>query len=205
MFTVALTGGIGCGKSAVSQIFAELGVPIIDLDVISHQLTATKQPLLSIIATTFGKQLITADGSLDRDALRRMIFSDNDARAQLNAILHPAIYKQAAKELKAQSQAHYAILAIPLLYGNTSYSTLIDRVLVVDCDETIQIARVKERSHLSTQEIKKIIKAQASREERLSIADDVVENNKDVANLHVEIRKLHQKYVNTCIVSKTIS
>ncbi len=209
MFTVALTGGIGCGKSLASDQFAELGVPIIDLDVISHQLTAANQPLLGLIAATFGNELITAEGELDRAAMRQKVFDNDTARVQLNAILHPAIYEKAVIALKTRAlshpETHYAILTIPLLYGNTDYSAMIDRILVVDCDEKIQITRVKKRNHLNEREIMQIINVQASREQRLSIADDVIENNGNVENLNKKITQLHEKYVNTCIVSKLIS
>ena len=205
MLTVALTGGIGCGKSEAAKIFAELGVPIIDLDVISHQLTSANQPLINLIATNFGHKYITPEGSLNRAAMRKLVFNDDAAREKLNAILHPAIYDEAVRQLNSYSQAIYQILAIPLLFESTRYIPHIDQVLVIDCDEKTQIERVKQRSNLSETEIVQIIRAQTSRQDRLSVADDVIENNGSVAKLREKVHLQHQKYINTCVVSKTIS
>lgn len=205
MFVVALTGGIGCGKSEATKIFAEIGVPIVDLDIISHQLTAANQPLNNVIAAQFGHKFITPEGALNRAAMRKLVFSDDTAREKLNAILHPAIYDEAVRQLNGHSQNDYQILAIPLLFENDRYQSHINRVLVIDCDEKTQIERVKKRSNLTEDEIKQIISLQTPREDRLSIADDVIENNRSVAKLREKIQAIHQKYINTCIVSKTIS
>jgi dephospho-CoA kinase len=205
MFVVALTGGIGCGKSEATKIFAEIGVPIVDLDIISHQLTAANQPLNNVIAAQFGHKFITPEGALNRATMRKLVFSDDTAREKLNAILHPAIYDEAVRQLNGHSQNDYQILAIPLLFENDRYQSHIDRVLVIDCDEKTQIERVKKRSNLTEDEIKQIISLQTPREDRLSIADDVIENNRSVAKLREKIQAIHQKYINTCIVSKTIS
>ncbi len=205
MFVVALTGGIGCGKSEATKIFAEIGVPIVDLDVISHQLTAANQPLNNVIAAQFGHEFITPEGALNRAAMRKLVFSDDTAREKLNAILHPAIYDEAVRQVNSHSQTDYQILAIPLLFENDRYQPHIDRVLVIDCDEKTQIERVKKRSNLTEDEIKQIISLQTPRKDRLSIADDVIENNRSVAKLREKIQAIHQKYINTCIVSKTIS
>ena len=206
---VALTGGIGCGKSEAAKIFAELGVPIVDLDMISHQLTAANQPLNDVIASNFGHEFITPEGALNRAAMRKLVFSDDAAREKLNAILHPAIFDEAVSQLNSHSQAThravYQILAIPLLFESARYISHIDQVLVIDCDEETQIERVKQRSNLTEAEILQIIRSQTSREERLSVADDVIENNGSVAKLREKIQRQHQKYINTCIVSKTIS
>ena len=205
MFVVALTGGIGCGKSEAAKIFAELGVPVVDLDVISHQLTAANQALIEVIAAQFGHEYITPEGALNRAAMRKLVFNDATAREKLNAILHPAIHDEAVKQLNSNAHASYQILAIPLLFETIRYTAHIHHILVIDCDEKTQIARVKQRSHLSETEIIQIINAQSSREERLSVADDVIENNESVAKLREKILLQHQKYINTCIVSKTIS
>ena len=205
MFIVALTGGIGCGKSEATKIFAALGVPIVDLDVISHQLTAANQPLVEVIAAQFSHEYITPEGALNRAAMRKFVFNDVAAREKLNAILHPAIYDEAVRQLNSHSHASYQILAIPLLFENIRYTSHINQILVIDCDEKTQIERVKQRSLLSESEIIQIIKAQSRREERLSVADVVIENNGSVAELREKILIQHQKYINTCIVSKTIS
>jgi len=205
MFTIALTGGIGSGKSEATKIFSSLGVPIVDLDIISHQLTAEKQPLVSEIAAAFGQEYISASGALDRAKMRQLVFSNDQARKQLNEILHPAIYKEAINQLRQHSDQPYAVLAIPLLEEGSIYATSIDRVLVIDCEPEKQIERVKQRSHLTEPEIKQIIEAQMPRQTRIKIADDLIENNGSIADLRSKIEKLHQKYIKTCIVSKTIS
>lgn len=205
MFVVALTGGIGCGKSEAAKIFAELGVPITDVDAISHQLTSANQPLISVLAANFGNQYITSDGALNRSAMRDLIFSDQNALAKLNAILHPAIYDEAIKQLQKNTNAPYQILVIPLLFESPRYSPHINRILVIDCDEQIQIARVKKRSNLPESQIMQIIKAQTSRKQRIKLANDVIENNENVDKLREKIILIHEKYINTCILSKTIS
>ena len=208
MFIVALTGGIGSGKSEAAKIFAELGVPVTDVDVISHQLTASNQPLIQDIEANFGKQYITPEGALNRAAMRTLIFNDDNARAKLNALMHPAIYDAALIQLQANQiniskSAPYQILAIPLLFESSRYAAHINRILLIDCDEATQIARVRRRSQLPESEILQIIKAQTPRKKRLKLADDIIENNENVAKLHEKIVKIHQKYLNTCIVSKT--
>jgi dephospho-CoA kinase len=204
MFTVALTGGIGSGKSEAANAFAALGVPIVDLDVIAHQLTAPNQPLVMQIAANFGQAYVTEDGALDRNKMRQLVFEHSEARIQLNALLHPAIYDEAVKQLQTLTSSPYAVLAIPLLDKDGIYSTIIDRVVVIDCDEATQIKRVKQRNQLDAQQIINIIAAQTPRNARLAMADDVIENTGDIKELHQKINKLHQKYIKTCIPSKTI-
>lgn len=208
MFVVALTGGIGSGKSEAAKIFAELGVPVTDLDAISRQLTAANMPLISEIAASFGKQYITPEGALNRAAMRALVFNDDTAREKLNALIHPAIYDVATKQLQT-NQLHfsknvpYQILDIPLLVESPRYLPHISRILVIDCSEATQIERVKQRSQLSETEIKKIIDAQTPRKKLLSLADDVIKNDKNVTELRQKILLIHQKYLNTCVVSKT--
>ena len=204
MFVVALTGGIGSGKTEAAKIFAELGVPVTDLDAISRQLTAANQPLIHDIATIFGKQYITPQGALNRAAMRDLIFDDATAREKLNALIHPAIYDIAIKQLAQNKQAPYQILDIPLLVESPRYLSSINKILVIDCSEAMQIARVKQRSQLAEIEVKKIITAQTPRLQLLALADDVIENDRNVAELREKILLIHQKYLNTCIVSKTI-
>lgn len=209
MFVVALTGGIGSGKSEAAKIFAELGVPVTDLDAISRQLTAANMPLISDIAATFGKQYITPEGALNRAAMRDLIFNDNAAREKLNALIHPAIYDVAIQQLQdnqlqANKDTPYQILDIPLLVESPRYLPIIKRILVIDCSEQTQIERVKKRNQLAETEIKKIIDTQTPRKKLLLLANDVIENDSSVTNLRKKINALHQKYLNTCIVSKTI-
>jgi dephospho-CoA kinase len=133
------------------------------------------------------------------------VFSDDAARNQLNAILHPAIYQNALQQLQDNAAAPYQILAIPLLFESPRYLSHINRILLIDCDEKVQIARVKQRNNLSEADIKAIILKQTPRDERLKLADDVIENNKNIEKLRENIIKIHNKYINTCIVNQTIS
>ena len=210
MFVVALTGGIGSGKSAAAKIFAELGIPVTDVDVISHELTAANQPLVNDIKANFGSDYITPEGALDRAAMRKLVFTDEVARAKLNTLLHPAIYDEALLQLQANQDhliksAPYQILVVPLLFDSPRYLPHINRILVIDCDESTQIERVKQRSNLPESEIINIIKAQTSRKKQLSLANEVIENNGSIEKLREKILEIHQKYINTCILSKTIS
>lgn len=205
MLTIALTGGIGSGKSEATKIFSSLGVPIVDLDIIAHQLTGEKQPLVIKIAEIFGQEYLSASGALDRTKMRQLVFANDHARKQLNEILHPAIYKEAIKQLQQYSNQPYVVLAIPLLEEDSIYATSIDRVLVIDSEPRKQIERVKQRSQLTEPEIKQIIEAQMPRQTRIKMADDLIENNGSIADLRRKIENLHQKYIKTCIVSKTIS
>lgn len=214
MFVVALTGGIGCGKSAAAQIFLDLGVPVTDVDIISHELTAASQPIINDIRQLFGSEFISADNSLNREAMRTLIFSDEQARLRLNALLHPAILEKAierlsqhARTLQAaeKSETLYQVLVVPLLFDSPKYLSLVDRILVIDCDQETQIKRVKERSHLSRFQILQIINTHTKRNNQLKLADDVILNDGNVEKLRENISVIHQKYIKTCIVSKTIS
>lgn len=202
MFVVSLTGGIGSGKSEAAQMFAALGVPVVDVDAISHQLTSIGSPILKEIINIFGKSYLLADDSLDRAALREKIFSDTAARKQLEAILHPAIYEQALQELSKNTSAPYQILVIPLLFEGSRFQSIINRTLVIDCDESLQIARTIQRSGLSEQAVVAIMRAQVSRKVRLALADDVIENNGNLEELSKKITRIHKKYMHTCIVSE---
>jgi dephospho-CoA kinase len=204
MFTVALTGGIGSGKSETATMFADLGIAIVDLDAISHLLTSPNKPLVGQIAACFGDDYVTKDGGLDRAKMRQLVFDDADARSRLNAILHPAIHNEAIKQLDAHKNRPYAILVIPLLDENSVYKSIIDRVLVIDCEEATQINRVKQRSQLDENQIKKIIAAQMPRQARLAMADDIIKNSGNINVLRQKVNQLHQKYINTCIHGKTI-
>jgi dephospho-CoA kinase len=206
MLVVALTGGIGSGKSEAAKIFAALGVPVTDVDLIAHELTAAGQPLLHEIAGVFGQGYLLDDGSLDRKAMRDKVFADNSARQQLEAILHPAIHHQALLELSIHSAAKklpYQVLVIPLLFEGNHYKDVVSRTLVIDCDESLQIARAMQRNkELSEQAVLAIMNAQVSRKNRIELADDVIENNGSLEALHEKIAKIHEKYIHTCIVSE---
>jgi dephospho-CoA kinase len=194
MFTVGLTGGIGSGKSTVADLFADLGVPVIDTDVIARELTVPGNAALEAIHSAFGDAVILPDGSLDRAALRRMVFADADARHRLESILHPRI-RQTVEQVRAGLNAPYILLVIPLLVETGSYRDLLDRVLVVDCPEELQITRVIARNGLTRDEVLPILAAQASRSERLAIADDVIVNTLAREALRTEVVTLNQRYL----------
>lgn len=193
MLVVALTGGIGSGKTTVADRLAALGAGIIDTDQISRELTARGSPTLEAIARAFGPEAIGADGALDRDRMRGLVFRDPDARARLEAILHPAIKQRMLDRLRALD-APYAVLVIPLLL-ETGQQALADRVLVVDLPAAVQIERVARRSGLEEGEIRRIIASQASREQRLALADDLVDNSGEAAGLDPQLTRLHAKYL----------
>lgn len=195
MYKVALTGGIGSGKSSASALFAALGVPVIDADVISHALTAPGGEALPAIAEAFGNDLITADGALDRAALRRIVFADPVARRRLEAILHPRIRANMLADAEAEAaDGSYVILAIPLLL-ETGQTNLADRVLVIDLPRPQQIERVIARSGLDAAEVERIMASQVSRSERLAAADDIIDNSGPEEALRPQVEALHRQYL----------
>lgn len=202
MKVVALTGGIGSGKSAACKVFEQLDVPVVDVDAISHALTAVDGGAIPQIRNTFGDAYLTAAGALNRQLMRELVFDNANAREQLNAILHPAIYQDAIAALDQHADVDYQVLAIPLLDADSQYLKHIDHVLVIDCEESTQIARVMTRNGLSETAVKKIMAAQISRAERLALADTVIENNHEITDFEQSIANFHQNYVKTCIVSK---
>lgn len=193
MLTVALTGGIGSGKSTVADRFARLGVPIIDADVLARELTAPGEPALEEIGAAFGPAVIQPDGGLDRAALRRTVFADATARRLLEAILHPRIRARMLAWLR-EVQAPYALLVIPLLF-ETGQTDLADRILVVDLPEDEQVRRVQTRSGLDEAEIRRILATQATRAERLAGADDRIDNSGGLAALEDQVERLHRRYL----------
>lgn len=194
MLTVGLTGGIGSGKSTVADLFAALGVPVIDTDVIARELTAPGGPALDAIRAAFGEAVMQADDTLDRAALRRRIFADPGERQRLEAILHPRIEANVRQAL-ASLTAPYALVVIPLLVETGGYRDVIDRVLVVDCPEDLQIARVMARSGLARAEAESIVAAQARRSARLAAADDVIVNTAAPEALRSQVAALHLRYL----------
>jgi len=194
MLRVGLTGGIGCGKSTVAALFAALEVPVIDTDVIAHQLTGIGGVALPEIEAGFGTDALLADGTLDRGSMRRRIFADAIARVKLQAILHPLILQTVQQQLQTISHAPYVLVVVPLLLEMGNYHEIIDRVLVVDCSEAQQIDRVTLRNGLSPSEIKAIIATQCSRSTRLAGAEDVLINTGNITHLHEQIATLHHKY-----------
>jgi dephospho-CoA kinase len=193
-FCVGLTGGIGSGKSAVADLFAELGVAIIDTDRISRELTGPGGAAMAAIRAEFGDTVVRSDGSLDRAQMRGLVFANDIARKRLEAILHPMIRAEAERRLAAVQGDAYAMLVVPLLVETGAYRKLIDRVLVVDCDEASQLRRIVSRDGLDEAQARAILAAQASREQRLAAADDVLENQGPVEALCGKVAALHEKY-----------
>ncbi len=190
---VALTGGIGSGKTTVAERLAKRGAAVIDTDLIAHALTAPGGAAMAAIAAAFGPGPIAANGSLDRAAMRRLIFSDARARHRLEAILHPLIRARMDEEL-TQVQAPYAVLAIPLLF-ETGWTDVADRILVVDLPEPLQIARVMARSGLTEAEVRLILASQAPRETRRQGADDLIDNSGNLEDLLARTDALHESYL----------
>ena len=203
MYVVGLTGGIGSGKSEAARLFAELGVPIVDVDIISHELTASGQGTLEEIAQVFGKDMLNSDGSLNRAALRQKVFADREARKKLETILHPAIYNKAMEALNKNATAPYQVLAIPLLFESDRYLKIINRSLVIDSSPKMQISRASKRDGLSESDIQKIIDIQIPREKRNALADDIILNDGLIEELKEKIKRVHEKYINTCVIDNS--
>lgn len=202
-YTVGLTGGIGSGKSAVAALFARLGAQVIDTDEIAHELTRPGGEAIASIRAAFGADAIAADGSLDRTAMRRLVFGDARARKRLEAILHPLIRAESTRRLE-RGAGPYAILVIPLLVEGGVDRSRTERVLVVDCPEASQIERVRRRSGLAEAEVRAILSSQATREQRLAAADDVIDNSRSQDALADQVARLHEKYL-TLSRSRTAS
>lgn len=193
MLRIALTGGIGSGKSTVAERFALHGVPVIDADVLARELVRPSEPAYREILGLFGSSVLTPDGSIDRVQLRNIVFSDPASRRRLEAILHPHVYEVMARKA-ADLKAPYVLLVVPLLL-ETGHLEVADRVLVVDLPEEEQIRRVCLRDRLSESEAKAILKAQASRAARLAVADDVIDNSRDVPFLLAQTDQFHRMYL----------
>jgi dephospho-CoA kinase len=200
---VGLTGGIGSGKSAAADMFAELGAAIVDTDVIARELTAAGGLAMPALTAAFGEGIAAADGSLDRAAMRKLAFGDVTARARLEGILHPLIRAEADRRC-AEAQAGgapYVMLVVPLLVESGDYRRRARRIAVVDCAVDTQLARVMARSGLRRDEAARIVAAQASREERLAAADDVIDNGGDLAHLRRQVEGLHRRYMEAAMSS----
>ena len=195
-YVVGLTGGIGSGKSAVADLFAQRGIKAIDADAIAHDLTVAGGAAMPAIRAEFGAAAADASGALDRAAMRTIVFADPSARKRLEAILHPMIRRESERQLLAATTiSPYAILMAPLLIESADYRKRVDRIAVVDCAETTQIARVMHRNGIAKSEIERILAAQATRAERLAAADDIIHNDGDFAALPPQIERLHLQYL----------
>jgi len=193
MFRVGLTGGIASGKSTVARFFAARGVPIVDTDVLAREIVEPGKPALELLISAFGAGILAADGTLDRRLLRERVFRDPDERKRLESILHPAIRAEMERR-SAGIDAPYHILVIPLLVEGGGQDR-VDRVLVVDCPDELQLARLQARDAVDRKHAISMLAAQATRTERLAVADDVIVNTGSVEDLKREVARLHDKYL----------
>lgn len=189
---LGLTGGIGSGKSAVADMLAMYGAAIVDTDVIARELCAVGGAALPAIRAHFGEQVMAADGSLDRAAMRKRVFADAAARQQLESILHPLIRAQADAQLAAATAA-YAVLVVPLMVESGHWIARCDRIAVVDCPEDVQVQRVVARSSLSEADVRAIMTAQATRAQRRAIAHEIIDNAADFDSLRAQVVALHSR------------
>ena len=198
---IGLTGGIASGKTTVANYFADLGVPIIDTDVIAREVVAPGAPALDEIRDAFGDDVFHLGGTLDRRAMRKIVFSDDAKRRQIEDILHPRI-RDAVYQRVAETSGPYLIIVVPLLYGSPM-TDFMDRVLVVDCSEEVQLGRLLARDTENGEQARRMIASQASRDERLSIADDVVQNDGDMEDTRQRVKALHDEYLRLSAATDT--
>ena len=193
-FVVGLTGGIGSGKSAAADEFARLGATVVDTDAIAHELTAPGGAAIDEIRRLFGPEFISESNALNREKMRALVFTDAARKKQLEMLLHPMIRAESTRRIGA-SRAPYVVHVVPLLIESPDYRKRVQRVLVIDSPEPLQIERVRARSGLSAEQVAAIIKSQVSREKRLAAADDAIDNSGPIDALQQAVRKLHEKYL----------
>lgn len=193
---MGLTGGIGSGKSTVANCFADLGVKVLDADQESRGLTGAGGEAMQEIRQAFGSGYLLEDGALNREAMRDRVFADAEARRRLEKILHPLIRERLQAGVASAAAHAYVLLVVPLLHEHwADYAAWIDRVLVVDCDESLQLARLMARSRLTRPQAEVMLAAQVGRVERLALAQDVIDNNGDKSVLLPRVRALHERYL----------
>ena len=190
---VGLTGGIGSGKTTVANLFSQVGVPVIDADELARELVAPGQPAFEEIVSEFGRDLLSASGTLDRSRLRALVFRNATKRKRLEAILHPRIRCEMERRLSA-TEASYCLLVIPLLF-ETDQVELVDRVLVVDALREQQIRRTQARDGVTRKSVEGILRAQLGRPARLARAHDIIRNDSDLAHLGQQVQALHERYL----------
>ena len=192
---IALTGGIGSGKSTVAELFFERHhIPTIDSDIIARELSAANGKAIPLIRREFGDAIIDISGSLNRQKMRRVITQDNTAKARLEQLLHPMIFAE-IKQQQATVKAPYAFVAIPLLVEQPQFMGLSERVLLVDCEENLQIERIRQRNQFTLEQAQAALRLQATREQRQAIADDIILNSGSLNDLIQQVDKLHQHYL----------
>ena len=200
MLIIGMTGGIGSGKSEASKIFASLNIEVIDLDKISREVTEKDHEAIEEIKTLFGQSLFNKENELDRKKLRDMIFSDKNLKIKLENILHPKILVKVKKKLSVFSDEPYVVIDIPLLFETNQYVPLISRSLVIDCELSDQIERVRKRDGMEIAMVQSIISQQVDRNTRIQRGDDVILNDDSIESLEDSIKKLHEKYLNLVAV-----
>lgn len=193
-FTIGLTGGIGSGKTTVANLFGQLGATLVDTDAIAHALTAPGGLAIAPIRAHFGAHFIDASGAMDRSHMREHVFAQPAARHALEAILHPLIRSETVRQAELAS-GPYVIFVVPLLVESGNWASRASRILVVDCPEEVQIARVMARNGLQREQVEAIMAAQASRAARLAVAHDVIDNGGDSAGLPAQVQALHAQYL----------
>lgn len=203
-FTLGLTGGIGSGKTTVANMFADLGASLIDTDLIAHQLTAPGGVAMPLIKKEFGAEFILDSGAMDRSKMREHIFAHPEQKKRLEQILHPLIRAETEAAAK-KADGDYPIFVVPLLVESGSWVQRVSRVLVIDCSEATQLLRVMSRNGMTQQQVLAIMQAQASREQRLQAADDVIVNEGDLSPIREQVRLLHEKYLKLAKLSQTNS
>jgi len=196
MLIIALTGGIGSGKTTVSEIFKSKNIPIIDTDVIARQIVEQDKSAYIEILKIFGKEILNKDNSINRQALRKLIFSSTEKRLQLESILHPVIWQEVKSQLSSLTSP-YCIVVVPLLFENLTKITAVkfDRILVIDTEEDMQIKRSQKRDDSDIEVIKNIMKSQVSRHTRTDAADDIILNTENMDSLNKKVSSLHQQYI----------
>jgi dephospho-CoA kinase len=192
-FRIALTGGIASGKSVVTEMFRELGATVVDTDVVAREVVQPGQPALDDIVERFGDGVLLPGGGLDRSALRKLVFADEAARRDLEAILHPRIGAETRRQAEAAANDGYQIIVVPLLVGSRLLE-FVDRVLVVDCDEQTQLQRLLARDAESPEQARRMLAAQATRKQRLAIADDIIRNDDSLEDTRRQVSRLDQRY-----------
>ena len=205
MLRVGLTGGIGSGKTSVSDLFKKLGTPVIDTDIIAHELVNNNPEVLQEITDAFGQDMLNLDGRLNRKKLAQIVFKIKENKQRLEGILHPKIQESVLSQLQAlassESPPEYTIIVVPLLI-EAHYDSFIDRILVVMADEQKRIERVQQRDNRTLSEIRSIINNQIDDEKRQQEADDIIENNDDIAQLDSQVKELHIKYKHLAATTK---
>lgn len=193
-FVVGLTGGIGSGKSAAADEFARLGAAVVDTDAIAHELTRAGGAAVEPIRRALGAAYVDTSGAMDRAKVRALVFADPGARARLESVLHPMIRAESDRRIAAAAAA-YVIHVVPLLIESPDYRERVDRVLVVDCPESLQIERVRSRNGLDEESVLAIMRSQVPRAARLAAADDVIDNSGTIAAMHQQVARLHRSYL----------